>query len=152
MAGRIGTGKIDALIEGLEAIRDDMVFTIGEVVNRQEGALIEGIIDNLYKGVDGHKKRISPPYTAFTKKEKKKKGAPYDRVTLMDTGAFYDSLTLMNTGDGVLFKSRNTEYWHESLPEKYGYSILRPDDNSIKENIIVPLRDEILKQLKEIEL
>ena len=59
----------------------------------------------MYAGKDSAGVKMVPPYTASTKKQKRKKGQPINRVTLKDTGAFYASLMADATPQGLIVGS-----------------------------------------------
>ena len=54
----------------------------------------------------GDTEPIEPPYAKRTVQRKRRKGQPYDRVTLRDKGKFHKSLRVYYTANGFYVKSR----------------------------------------------
>lgn len=78
--------------------------------------------EQLYSGVRSDNSEITPPYTSFTEQTKIRKGQPFDRVTLKDTGAFYESINLSITKQFAEIFA--TDPKTNDLQEKYGENIL----------------------------
>ena len=81
--------NLDSLIANLDQILKETVedsLPLVEGLNRAQ----------MFKGERSDGRKISDPpgqpYTAYTKRVKKSKGQPTDRVTLKDTGDFYDGV------------------------------------------------------------
>ena len=101
-----------------------------ELVNEimsHEKEIIEAVVQNqLYeRGINGTGVEIMSyePYRPRTIKNKKRKGQPYNRVTLKDTGEWYNSLRLVYDVDGFFITS--TDEKNTYLKKKYGPTILR---------------------------
>jgi len=73
--------------------------------------------EQLYEG-DGGDGPIEPPYTPLTRTIKARKGQPFNRVTLKDTGDFYRSIKLQ--GKRLMATDGKTR----KLVAKYGNHIL----------------------------
>lgn len=93
-------------------------------------------------------------YTQFTIEEKKKKGQPFDRVTLRDTGEFHESWEITVTQQADLIFDADDEKQDTSLFEKYGIDILGLTEESlevlidvVKEEFIILLKSIIIKNL-----
>ena len=74
-----------------------------------------------------------------TIKIKQKKGDPYDRVTLRDTGKLYRSIEII-IGDRAIIAKVGVDYY-KKLEEKYGKRILGIQDQFLEEfceNYIIP--------------
>jgi hypothetical protein len=85
-------------------------------------------------------KKMKPKYKAITIKLKKKKGDPYDRVTLKDTGTLYKSIDLI-VGERALLMQVNVDYY-AALEKKYGSKIAGIQEKFLQEfcdNYILPL-------------
>lgn len=120
-----------------------------ELVNEimaHENEIIEAVVQNqLYeRGINGAGIEIMSyePYRPSTIKKKQKKGQPYNRVTLKDTGEWYGSLRLVYDSDGFFITS--TDEKNKYLKQKYGPKILRLTD----ENLSMILHKYIRPNLK----
>lgn len=90
--------------------------------------LLTGMVANsqLYRrGIEGFGTKIMSyaPYAPRTIANKKRKGQPYTRVTLKDTGAFYEGFKVIANSEGFYITS--TDEKTDKLVEKYGQSIFR---------------------------
>lgn len=74
------------------------------------------------KGEDSTGSIIRPAYRPMTIRIKKKKGQPFDRVTLRDTGEFHKSIQIIATDTHV--EITTSHELKEKLFEKYGDDIL----------------------------
>lgn len=86
------------------------------------------------------------PYSPYTVSIKKKKGQPYDRVTLRDTGDFHKSFEVVF--DPSYFYITATDYKTEDLVEKYGgniFGLTAENKREITEKYVVP---EVTKSLR----
>ena len=117
-----------------------------EILNN-EPLIIEMIQGQLYSGEDGYTKSIYPPYAPRTVAKKIKKGQPFDRVTLRDTGEFYKSLHVAFDGDGFYIASVEQEL-SEILKAKYGNAILRLSDENLNILIRRYIRPSLIEKLK----
>ena len=98
-------------------------------------------------GISGSGRKIRPPYTAFTKRIKREKGQPTDRVTLEDEGDYRASRHLVI--DGIEIKIIATDPKARKLSRKYGPEILEFTTVSIGEigDIIRPAMQSAFKRL-----
>lgn len=87
------------------------------------------------------------PYAASTIKKKKRKGQPYDRVTLRDTGRFHESLAVSTGDKGFSVISRDIKAKY--LIPRYGDAILRLSDEHLNFLLRQYIRPELVKRLKE---
>lgn len=120
-----------------------------ELVNEimsHEKEIIEAVVQNqLYEhGINGTGVEIMSykPYRPRTIKNKQRKGQPYNRVTLKDTGEWYNSLRLVYDVDGFFITS--TDEKNTYLKKKYGPTILRLTN----ENLSMILNKYIRPNLK----
>lgn len=120
-----------------------------ELVNEimsHEKEIIEAVVQNqLYeRGINGTGVEIMSyePYRPRTIKNKRRKGQPYNRVTLKDTGEWYNSLRLVYDVDGFFITS--TDEKNTYLKKKYGPTILRLTN----ENLSMILNKYIRPNLK----
>ena len=120
-----------------------------ELVNEimsHEKEIIEAVVQNqLYeRGINGTGVEIMSykPYRPRTIKNKQRKGQPYNRVTLKDTGEWYNSLRLVYDVDCFFITS--TDEKNTYLKKKYGPTILRLTN----ENLSMILNKYIRPNLK----
>jgi hypothetical protein len=78
--------------------------------------------DQLWQGTKSDRTKIIPPYAPSTIRRKKKKGQPYNRVTLKDTGQFYASIQAFVDQSGINISS--TDFKTKFLKGRYGKEIL----------------------------
>jgi hypothetical protein len=81
-------------------------------------------------------------YAASTIKRKIKKGLPYDRVTLFETGNLYNSLYTRVEDDGIVIGT-NVDYF-VYLQNRYRGVLFKLHEDRKKQ-----LADEIIKKIKE---
>lgn len=106
--------------------------------------------DQLYDlGIEGRGKEIMSyqPYRPKTIKKKIRKGQPYDRVTLKDTGSFYSSLHVEfdDTGFYVTSSQDKAKY----LLKRYGKTIFRLTDQNLSELLNQYIRPSLKAKLKQ---
>jgi len=61
-----------------------------------------------WKGVDSSATKMVPPYAFSTRRIKKKKGQPVNRVTLKDVGVFYTSIEAVAEQSALIMGSTRT--------------------------------------------
>lgn len=120
-----------------------------EILNNAD-VIIEMIAQNqLYEqGIEGRGIPIMSyrPYAPRTIKKKQKKGQPYDRVTLRDTGEFHASLRVESDENGFYIVSSDEKA--EYLLERYGTTIFRLTNENLKELLNNYIRPSLAKKLK----
>lgn len=143
--------SIDNLAYRLRKFDEVLGRELVKAVLSNEEEIIEAITqDQLYnRGVDGDDVEIMSykPYAPSTIKKKIKKGQPYDRVTLRDTGKWYKSLKLVYDVDGFILVS--TDNKHKYLVERYGPKILKLDKANLNRVIKDKVRPILVTKLKE---
>lgn len=87
--------------------------------------------EQMYLGKTADGEQITPGYANSTIAYKKRKGQPYDRVTLRDTGEFYKKMYAKADNDKIFIGS-DVEYSHD-LSEKYTDKIFGLDKENRKE-------------------
>jgi len=87
--------------------------------------------DQLQEGKRADDSVITPEYAPATIRYKKKKGDPYDRVTLHDYGDFYGGLRLKQYATKMELVSQDPK--SEALQEKYKPTILGLNDQHMVE-------------------
>lgn len=120
-----------------------------EILNNAD-VIIEMIAQNqLYEqGIEGRGISIMSyrPYAERTIKKKQKKGQPYDRVTLRDTGEFHSSLRVECDDKGFYIVSSDDKAKY--LLERYGTTIFRLTNENLKELLNNYIRPSLAKKLK----
>ena len=89
---------------------------------------------------------IKPFYKPATIRIKKKKGQPYDRVTLKDTGFFYSSVYLVVKESQKAFAAVSSDVKSTWLLSKYGDNILGLG-GTYKAGYVSELRPVFLKNI-----
>lgn len=97
---------IDKVSELEEAIYPSLQESIGANAKVLETIQTD---DQMYKGLNSKGLSIRPFYAASTIRYKKRKGQPFDRVTLRDSGAFHESVTVTANDDNYVISS-DVEY------------------------------------------
>ena len=118
----------------------------GEIMRNKEVIIKMVTEEQLYNlGIEGRGIKISSyqPYAASTVRRKYKKGQPYNRVTLKDTGEFYSSLDIQFDDSGFYITSSDEKA--KALLDKYGKTIFRLTDKNLR----TLLNDYIRPSLKE---
>ncbi len=64
--------------------------------------------EQMFSGINASGSSISPPYRQSTINYKKRKGQPFDRVTLKDSGDFYDSIEIEARTDDFVISTQIT--------------------------------------------
>ncbi len=120
------------------------------IIRGQEKRIVTMIRWQMWKGKNGaemsgaYGDTIRPFYKPKTVKAKMRKGLPYDRVTLYDTGNFYRRIKISyNARYGFFIKS--TDPKNDKLVEKYGANIFRLNRTNFN-NLI----DVVKKELQDI--
>ena len=143
--------ELDELItavENFEQQKDRILLALFK--DRESLATSLNVDRQLFKeGVDSNGVELIPPYADSTVARKKRKGDPYDHVTLRDEGDFHRSIEFDYREDEVAFVSFDSKYFY--LSEKYGDAILGLTLESIsllaqnmKEDLISEARKMIL--------
>lgn len=99
-----------------------MEFIVERASDRQEDLMIDLNIAQMQAGKRNDDTRITPEYAPKTIILKKKKGQPYDRVTLRDTGDFHNSLRVKRYPRQKELFAYDVK--SEYLQDKYGDGIL----------------------------
>lgn len=125
-----------------------------ELVNEimsHEKEIIEAVVQNqLYeRGINGAGVEIMSyePYRPRTIKNKQRKGQPYNRVTLKDTGEWYNSLRLVYDTDGFFITS--TDEKNTYLKKKYGPTILRLTNENLSMILYKYIRPNLKVKLEK---
>lgn len=143
--------SIRNLVYKLRRFKDILDDELKNEIMNHEDVIIQMIArDQLYEqGIEGRGIPIMDyrPYTARTIKIKQKKGQPYDRVTLRDTGEFHGSLHVEYDNDG--FYVTSTDDKAKYLLARYGKTIFRLTDDNLKELLDNYIKPSLQEKLKE---
>lgn len=136
---------IDDIVE-VERTTDDIILDL--VKTKEDKVIRMNIDDQLYQGFDSNGQSIKPPYRPKTVRKKKRKGDPYDRVTLRDEGDFHASFFVIYGGDEFELSAKDAKkVW---LERRYGSAIYGLTDDNVERlrNLIrEPLIDELKKRI-----
>lgn len=150
-----GLNSITSLIARVEKVQNSLEdFTlVSTIVRENEGEVLELNTDSqlFEQGVNslGVSIHSYAPYAPKTVYLKQRKGQPYDRVTLRDTGNFHRSFFLQYQRDGFSIYAKDQVTL--DLVDKYGEAIFGLTQESkgyLAKFIILPnLLTELRKQL-----
>lgn len=127
---------IDNLINELKAFQESADTVVIGIVREKQGFILGLNRDQLFSGKDANGDEILPPYAESTVKRKRRKGSPYDRVTLKDEGEYHQSLEIDFGPDSFLIGSNDSKAIY--LERRYGKSVYGLNAQSISE-----LSDEV---------
>lgn len=143
--------SIRNLVYRLRKFKDILSDELKNEIMKHEDVIIQMVVrDQLYdQGIEGRGISIMSyqPYTARTIQIKQRKGQPYDRVTLRDTGEFYSSLHVEFDDDG--FYVTSTDDKAKYLLARYGKTIFRLTNQNFTELLRNYIRPELQQKLKE---
>ena len=135
----------------LRKFKDILSEELKNEIMRYEDVIIQMVTENqLYdQGIEGRGIFIMDyqPYTARTIQIKQRKGQPYDRVTLRDTGEFYKSLHVEFDDDG--FYVTSTDDKAKYLLARYGTTIFRLTNENFSELLHNYIRPSLRERIKE---
>lgn len=100
------------------------------------------------KGLLATGSKVVPKYRPSTVKRKKRKGHPYNRVTLKDTGEFHESFELDFGAD--YFEVVSTDKKGKYLVKRYGkeiYGLTEANVSELRKLLLPLLRAELLKSI-----
>lgn len=123
--------EIDNLIERGEKFFAESDQILLDIVKKHQIFILEmNVDDQLYNGIDANGEEMFPPYAESTKRKKRKKGDPVDRVTLLDEGVFYDSFFIEFGSDQFTILSDDNKQVY--LIGKYGEDIFGLTKENLK--------------------
>lgn len=138
------------LIYRLRKFRDILEEELEEIMMEHEEIILDMVRwQQLYeKGINGKGVPIMSyaPYAPRTIHVKQLDGAPYDRVTLHDTGEFYRKMRLEPEERG--FEIFSTDSKTLDILDKYGDFIFKLTDSNLKILLHEFIRPELTRRLK----
>lgn len=115
-------------------------------IKKNEAEAIDLNTDQLYSGIDSLGNSLGT-YTEFTKRQKRAKGQPSDRVTLKDEGDFYDGFNIRSKKFPFILDSSDSKT--DMLADKYGDDIFGLTPKNTKEyarEIVLPFAQDRFKE------
>lgn len=144
---------IEKFISNIESL--DINAIINEAIKQNEKKILKLNTDaQLFKaGISGTGARLTPKYRPSTVARKKRKGQPYDRVTLRDTGHFHSAFFIVYEKEqitittGTVSSSRSANL-KEILMKRYGKELfgLTQLDIDLLREIIEPTIIKLINQ------
>lgn len=114
---------INRLIRKVRAMERAIKPTIQKTVNTNKLEITNQVTkEQFFKGQDANNKTIIPSYAVTTQVMKRRKGQPFDRVTLRDSGDLYKSISVVAKKDSLII-STSTPYF-TYLVDKYDSNTL----------------------------
>ncbi len=120
-------------------IKNSIPTWIKEVVEQNKDVILDLQLQGQFdKGKDSEGKKLVPPYALSTRKKKRKKGQPTNRVTLKDTGKFYESVKVEVRSDE--FEIKSAINYSIYLVKKYGaiFGLTPSNLEDFTKNFVVP--------------
>lgn len=115
--------------------------------DREEEVISLNVDDQLFnKGIDSNGEKLTPPYAASTKKRKRRKGQPTDRVTTRDEGDFHRSIIFDYRQTEVAFGNDDPKFRY--LSDRYGEHILGLTPKNI-EYLSDDMKDDFVKEARK---
>jgi hypothetical protein len=143
-------GIVEKAINKLRLMEASIETALQVSINTNKKVLIEQQTEGQFdKGKDANTVSFIPSYATSTKRTKRTKGQPTDRVTLKDTGKLYDSINIQAGTKEVVF-SANVEYYKYLVAHYSNNQILGIQPLAMKDFIDKYTKPEILKQFKTI--
>lgn len=123
--------KIQKIANKFLGLKNPLVLQgiIKESMDRMEDEVEQAQSEQMYRGENADGTEINPTYTRNTVKYKQRKGQPWDRVTLKDTGKFHraNRAEVAPTAIDII----NSDSKKGDLVEKYGARIFGLNEKSI---------------------
>lgn len=104
-------GVVTDFIRKLKVLEESINLSLQQSVDSNKNVLIDQQTDEQFdKGKDSFNISIVPSYALSTKKIKRSKGQPTNRVTLKDTGELYNAIDIQTTKTNMVI-SANVEHF-----------------------------------------
>lgn len=138
--------ELRAIVDRLKTLKVVLPNLVREVIQESEQEIIDLNQVQLFSGENADGSDIEPEYTSLTKRIKRVKGQPFDRVTLRDTGSFYGKMKVKTAGE--ILEIDSTDPKRNKLVQKYGEEIFGLTDENksdLSEFILKPRLEEKIK-------
>lgn len=142
--------SLSNLIFRLRKFRHIVNECLDEVMLNNGDMFADAVRYQLQEGFNGKGIPIASyrPYAPYTRRVKKAKRQPVDRVTLRDTGWFYRSLHLKKrVGFFAVIPVGQPEDKVTELMGKYGQEVLRVSDENLK-YLLQEIKEQLVERLK----
>jgi hypothetical protein len=140
--------EITTVINKLKAVRASIPQIVLDLVRENEQFVINLQQGQLGEGFDSKGQQIKPSYAQSTIARKKKKGQPFNRVTLKDKGDYYKSFDIIYNESGGTFVLKATNFVRQYLVKRYGEDIEGLTPESI-ELVSKEIQDRLLEVIQE---
>ena len=124
--------------------------TIKQTFDRNKSLIIDQqTYEQWYKGEDQKGSNLVPSYALSTKVVKKRKGQPFNRVTLNDTGDLYKSVKVDAQTNSMII-SANVEYYKYLVAHYPKNQILGLQDVFLRQFVTTKVLPNLKKKFKDI--
>jgi hypothetical protein len=137
---------VDDVLDKVKKVQEDLTFHAGEAMHDTAKEYVALQQDQMFSGLTESGDSILPAYTKRTVEIKKKKGQPYDRVTLKDTGAFYKDMFLDVRESEFVIDSADPK--SGALQKKYGKEIFGLTESNQSDYIDKNLEDKFQQRIQ----
>lgn len=140
--------ELVALSDKLKTLNRDLREYAEQIIEANAEKIEELNLQQLYDGKDADGNDITPEYAESTKRIKRKKGQPTNRVTLNDKGDFYQGIKLKKVQN--IYELVGTDSKSKILEAKYGDRIIDLSEESkgvLVNEILLPAMEEKIKQI-----
>ena len=140
--------EITTVINKLKAVRASIPQIVLDIIRENEPFVIELQQGQLDEGINSKGQQIKPSYAASTIARKKRKGQPFNRVTLRDEGDFYKSFDIIYNDSNGTFIMKATDFVRQYLVKRYGEDIEGLTPESI-ETISKKIANRLIEVIQE---
>jgi len=134
----------------LNKLEASINLTIKQTVNRNKQTIINQQTKKQWNfGEDKNAFFLAPSYAYSTYLVKKRKGQPYDRVTLKDTGDLYKSIKVDAQINSFII-STNSDYFQYLVNRFEGNQLLGLQDEFLKQFVTTKVLPNLKKKFKDI--
>jgi len=135
-------------IEDLKKLDSSIDQIVIDLIKDNEKLVIKMNLANLNSGINNKSEKLVPPYRPSTVKRKKRKGQPFNRVTLKDEGDFHEGFFVEYGEDE--FSLQGDDPKTRYLIRKYGndiFGLTEENIDELKNKIRERLTEEIKKRI-----
>lgn len=138
---------VSPIISDLKRIRSGLENRAKLIIEANEQEILDyNRKDQLFnKGIDSNGQKLTPNYSESTKKRKRSKGLPANRVTHYETGRHYQNfkIEIRKNYYSVFADTKTSKGFElgEHLNNQYGgkvYGLTQDNNNKINKDIILP--------------
>lgn len=125
----------------------DVESELDKIIQKNDKVFIDANKEMLYSGIDSSGQSLGD-YAPRTIEYKKKKGQPYDSITLKDEGDYYKGKSIINLNNEWSIKS--SDWKQEKLENDFGMGINGLDQKRTSEIIDDILTPQLTKAFQDI--